>query len=191
MKKILFLLFILTFIAINACFADDNLGLRDYKGIEISKGTFIPVINSQEISTVSSDVGSKVNFLAATDLYLYNIDIIPQNSVFSGYVEKINEPVVGTNASMIIKVNKLTLRDGFEIPVNGYIYNQGSTLIGGELTEPATYDKKASYREGFYTMTGYVPGAIRKMGENKVIASGADLIIILKEPLYITHTVTN
>lgn len=191
MKKALFILFILAFISIGVCFADNNIGLRDYKGIKLTNGTFIPVINSQEISTANVDIGSKVNFLTTTDLYLYDVNIIPQNSVFSGHIEKLNEPITGTNASMIIKVDKLTLRDGFEMPVDGYIYSPNNNLIGGELTDPETYDKKASYREGFYTMTGYVPGPTRKMGEHKVIASGADLIIILKSPLYITHTVTN
>ena len=40
-------------------------------------------------------------------------------------------------------------------------------------------------------MTGYVPGPTRKMGEHKVITSGADLMIILVSPLYVTHTVNN
>lgn len=191
MKKILSILFVLFFIPVCTCFADGGNTLRDYEGIELAKGTFIPVISAQEISTAYCDIGTKVKFLSTNDLYLYETKIIPQNTEFFGYIEKLNEPVTGTNASMVIKVAKLRLADGFEIPLRGYICANNSILIGGELTEPETYNKKASYRQGFKTMVGYVPGPTRKMGEHTAIASGADLLIILTGPLYITHTVNN
>lgn len=187
--KIIILALVLFCIALGACFAGENNDLRDYDGIELAKGAFIPVISAQEISTAYFDEGSSVKFISTSDLYLYETNVIPQNTEFFGYVEKINEPVVGTNASMVIKVTKLRLPDGFEMPVRGYIYTGGSTIIGGELTDPESYEKKASYRQGFKSMVGYVPGPSRKMGEHKVIASGADLLIILASPLYITHTV--
>lgn len=191
MKKILYILFIITTISVCACFADENSGLRNYDGVELAKGVFIPVISTQEISTSYCDVGSQVKFISTSDLYLYETNVIPQNTEFFGYIEKLNEPIVGTNASMVIKIAKLRFSDGFELPVKGYICLNNSTLIGGELTEPATYEKKASCRQGFKTMMGYVPGPVRKMGEHTVIASGADLLILLTGPLYITHTVNN
>lgn len=189
MKKILITLFII--MSGLGGFAAENYALRDYDGIELAKGTFIPVISSQEISTEYCDEGAPVRFISTNDLYLYNTNIIPKNTEFFGYVEKVNEPIIGTNASMMVKITKLRLIDGYELPVRGYILANNSTLIGGELTEPATYDKKASYRQGFKTMIGYAPGASRKMGEHTVIASGADLLIVLTSPLYITHTVNN
>lgn len=191
MKKILYIIFIMFFVAISSCFADVNSTLRDYDGIELAKGTLIPVISAQEISTQYCDIGTGVKFISTSDLYLHETNVIPQNTEFFGYIEKLNEPIIGTNASMIIKIAKLRFIDGFEIPVRGYIYVNNSPLIGGELTEPASYDKKVSYRQGFDTMIGYVPGPTRKMGEHKVIASGADLLIVLTGPLYITHTVNN
>ncbi len=187
--KIIILALALFYIAFGTCFAGENNDLRDYDGIELAKGTFIPVINTQEISTASFDEGSNVKFISTSDLYLYETNVIPQNTEFFGYIEKINEPVVGTNASLVIKITKLKLPDGFETPIRGYIYTAGNTLIGGELTQPASYEKKASYRQGFRSMVGYVPGPARKMGEHKVIASGAELLIILTSPLYVSHTV--
>lgn len=188
MKKI-FLIFFILFLGLS-CFAYDEV-LRDYDNIELAKGTFIPVISAQEISTQYCDINSKVKFIATTDLYLYDTNIIPQNSEFYGYIEKINEPVIGTNASMIIKITKLKFPDGVELPMKGYIQMFGSTIIGGELTAPASFEKKPSYRQGYPSQVGYVPGPSRKMGEHKIIASGTDLIIVLTGPLYITHTVTN
>lgn len=191
MKKILLTLFICIFAAVGICLAEDNAGLRDYDGILVPKGTFIPVISAQEISTVYGDVGTRVKFISTSDLYLCDTNIIPQNTEFFGYIEKINEPIVGTNASMVIKITKLKFSDDFEIPVRGYIFTNNGNLIGGELTEPAKYIKKASYMQGYPSAVGYVAGPTRKMGEDKVIASGADLIIMLAAPLQITHTVTN
>ena len=191
MKKILITLFIFIFIVINTSFAYDDYGLRDYDGIEIPRGTFIPVISTQEISTATFDVGSKTKFISTNDLFLYETKVIPQETEFFGYIEKINEPIVGTNGSMIIKITKLKLPDGFEMPVRGYLYSSGGTLIGGEITQPASYDKKPSYRQGFKSMVGYTPGPQRRMGEHKVVPAGSDLMIILASPLLITHTVTN
>ena len=194
MKKLLFLVIGLIFSlsAISASFAKEDINLRDYSGIEIAEGTFIPVINSQEISTAYCDEGAKVKFIATNDLYLYETNIIPKDTEFYGYVEKINEPIVGTNGSMVIKINKLRLIDGFEIPIQAYIYSSNNNLIGGELTEPASYDKIPQHQQGFsYGTNQYVPGATRMMGSHTVVAAGADLIIILAKPAWITHTLTN
>lgn len=193
MKRLFILTaFILSLSVFGMCSAAENTDLRDYSGIEIPKGTFIAVMSTQEISTAYFDVGNPVKFLATNDLYLYEINIIPRDTEFYGYIEKINEPVIGTNASMVIKINKLRLADGFEIPMSGYIYSSNNNIIGGELTRPACYDKVAHRQQGFsYGTTQYVPGEKRMMGDHTVIASGADLIVTLTKPIYITHTLTN
>lgn len=195
MRRALFLVLSLLFIAlisINVCFAASEPQLRDYDGIEIPKGTFIPVMNTQEISTAYSDEGTAVRFISTNDLYLYETNIIPRETEFYGYVEKINEPVIGTNGSMIIKITKLKLADGFEIPIKAYIYTSNNNLLGGELTAPASFDKMPHYQQGFWLgTTQFVPGATRRMGEHTVIAAGADLMLILVGPAFITHTVTN
>ena len=188
----LFIGLILTAMTLGVCFAEEpSIGLRDYDGIELPRGTFIPVMNTQEVSTVNADVGTKVKFISTNDLYLYEKDVLPKDTEFYGYVEKVNEPVVGTNGSMVIKLIKLRLIDGFEIPIKAYIYTANGNLIGGELTEPAKYDKMSSFKQGFYQSTCYMPGATRLMGEHTVITSGAEMMLILASPVFITHTVTN
>lgn len=191
MKKVFLVLLGMFFGIFNMCSAYDECNLRNYSEIEVPNGTFIQVMSNQEISTLYSDIGSNVQFTATTDLYLREINIIPKNTIFYGFVEKINEPVVGTHASMKIKITKLKLPDGFELAMQGYIYTTNGNLIGGGITEPASYIKKASYRKWFKPMVGLVPGPSLKMGEHTIIASGADLLIVLVGPLPITHTVTN
>lgn len=194
MRRALFLvsLLFIALISTNVVFAAEAPTLRDYDGIELAKGTFIPVINTQEISTAYCDEGSKVKFIATNDLYLYETNVIPRETEFYGYIEKINEPVIGTNASMVIKVTKLRLPDGFEIPIKAYVYTSNNNLFGGELTAPASYDKMPHYQQGLWLGTlQFAPGATRMMGQHTVIASGADLMLILAGPTYITHTVMN
>lgn len=191
MKKIALFIFIFLVFSLGCVYAADNRQLRDYEGLELGKGAFIPVISAQEISTAYYDIGTPVRFISSADLYLFETNVIPQNTDLFGYIEKINEPITGTNASMIIRISKMRLSDGFEIPLKGYIYTPNGNIIGGEITEPESYQKKVANLQGYPSRVGYVPGPARKMGEHKVIAAGADLIIVLTEPVYITHTVTN
>lgn len=191
------LLFIcFTFFQLNAQALDlpsIELPMRDYAEIEIPAGTFIPVMNTQEISTEHCQEGYKVKFICTNDLFLYDTKIIPEETVFYGYIEQIHEPVVGTNASMKIRINKLVLQDGYELPIKGYIYTTNDNIIGGGISEPLTYRKMPQYSQrakGKATIQ-IRPSMERKMGTHTTVATGANLIIILTSPAYITHTLTN
>ncbi len=201
MKRVLLILFIgILSIAGGVCIAaedpvmdDVRLDLRSYDVIEVPAGTFIPVVSAQEISTQYCPVGYKVRFTSTNDLYMHETNIIPQNSEFYGYVEQVHEPVVGTNASMMIKINKVILPDGFEMPIRGYIYTANNNLIGGEMSEPASWVKMPHYQSGIGNNTTLQirPGRERKMGSHAVITSGENRIIILSDSAWITHTLTN
>ena len=196
--KIFAKIFLILTLLITPCFAnpeqsftEDYPELRDYQGIVLPKGMLIPVISLQSFSTLTHDVGSKVEFICSTNLYLNEINIIPKNTKFYGYISKINEPIVGTHAAMRIKIVKMEYTDGTETPIRAYIYTPNGNKIGGGMTKPAEYVKKLSKRAGFSKSVGYVPGATRQMGEHVGVASGADMQIVLDAPIYITHTVTN
>ena len=179
------------------CYADGvqpvKIDIRDYHGIEVPAGTFIPVASAQEISTQYCQDGYKVRFTSTNDLYMHDTDIIPLNTAFLGYVEGVHDPVIGTNASMKIKITKMVLPDGFEIPINAYIYTSNNNLIGGEMTSPAEWIKMPHYQGniGINATLQIRPGRVRKMGEHTVVTSGEDKLIILVDPVTITHTLTN
>ena len=97
--------------------------MRGYDGIELPIGTLIQVINLQEFSTKYCDETTRVSFVATNDTYMQEMVIIPKGTRFYGMIEKMNEPIVGTNASMVIKITKMVLPDDFEIPMKGYIYS--------------------------------------------------------------------
>lgn len=193
MKKLLLIVTIIFFSVVNIANADPEL--RNYDGIEVPAGTFIPIISLQQFSTATSDETTPLKFASTNDIYLFETDVIPTGTVFYGHIEKKNEPIVGTNASMVVRITKMKLQDGFEIPLKGYIYTTNGNLIGGEMTEPETYDKVPHYAKGichnYIGVLQYVPGATRKMGEHVSITSGASLLIELTGPAYITHTLNN
>lgn len=188
--------FILTILAIFLMpFALAEIELRGYDEFDIPTGTHIAVISLQEFSTAYCEEGDKVNFEATSDIYLYNKDVIPTGTKFSGYIDKKNEPIIGTNAAMRVFVNKMYLPDGYEIPIKAYIYTANNNIIGGGLTPPATYNRVPHYQRWamFRTMGTLqcVPGAQRRMGEHVTISSGADLIVVLVEPIHMSHILTN
>ncbi len=170
-----------------------QLDIREQDPVELSAGTFIPVISAQEISTQYNSEGYKVRFIATTDLFMYDTKIVPENTLFEGYIEKMNEPVIGTNASMIIRIAKMILPDGYELPMKGYIYTSNNNLIGGGVSEPENWIRMPHYQHklrGTATLQ-LKPGEKRKMGEHTTLPSGLDLLIILTQPLEITHVLTN
>ena len=170
-----------------------QLEMREQDPVILNAGTFIPVISAQEISTQYNSEGYKVKFIATTDLFMYETKIVPENTLFEGYIEKMNEPVIGTNASMIIRIAKMILPDGYELPMKGYIYTSNNNLIGGGVSEPENWIRMPHYQQRLKgTATLQIkPGERRKMGEHTTLPSGLDLLIILTEPLEITHVLTN
>ncbi len=175
-----------------------QLEMRNYDEISLPAGTFIPVITTQEISTETCPEGYKVKFITTNDLFMYETNILPRNTELYGYIEKINEPVVGTNASMKIKITKIIMPDGFEIPTKGYLYTSNNNLIGGELTQPSEWVKMPHYQSKFqgiaWNYRGATlqirPGGKRSMGVHTKIPAGDQQIIILTAPTAITHTIT-
>ena len=169
--------------------------LRDYDEYQIDAGYFIPVMSLQEFSTAYTEEGENLNFVVTNDIFLFDKKVIPQGTKLSGYIEKKNEPIKGTNASMQIFINKMYLADGFEIPIKAYIYSSNGNKIGGEITQPLTYNKIPHYqRWSMFRAMGVVqcvPGAERRMGEHVTISSGANLTLVLVAPINMTHTVIN
>ena len=151
----------------------------------------------QEISTETWPIGYKTKFVSTNDLYIEDTKIIPENSEFFGYIEKINEPIIGTNASMKIKISKLVFSDGFEVPIKGYIYTTNNNLIGGELTSPSEWIKMPHYQDKYQGISWIHrgatlqirPGGKRSMGRHVKLPTGERQLIILTAPVEITHTI--
>ncbi len=194
MKKLIVILISLLFITTLVVSAETAL-TRDYDGIEMPAGSFIPVLSLQDFSTAYSDSTNELKFVCYNSVYEFETVIIPKGTVFYGYIEKKNEPIIGTHASMVVRITKLVYPDGFTIPMVGYLYTRNGNLIGGEMTQPEHWDKMPHYQKRiarhFVGVQQYVPGKTRKMGEHVSVASGANMLIVLTQPLFITHTMND
>lgn len=142
MKKFIVILLLMLFSFSSAA----EVALRDYDEFDIPAGTHLPVISLQEFSTAYCEEGDKVYFETTLDIYLYNKDVIPAGTKLAGYIDKKNEPIIGTNAAMRVFINKMYLPDGYEIPIKAYIYTSNNNIIGGGLTPPAKYIKMPHYQ---------------------------------------------
>lgn len=191
MKK---LIVILVFMLCSVVFASD-ISLREYDEIDIPAGIHISAISLQEFSTAYCEEGDKLYFESDSDIYMFTTNVIPKGTKFVGYIDKKNEPIIGTNAAMKVFINKMYLPDGYEIPIKAYIYTSNDNVIGGELTPPAKYIQMPHYQRWVMFRTlgtlQSVPGAERKMGEHVTVSSGANLIIVLVEPIHLSHTLIN
>lgn len=192
MLKRLLILFL--FFITSLAYASELI-LRDYDEYQIPKGYHIPIISLQEFSTAYTEEGEKLDFITTNDIYLFDKNVIPQGTKMTGYIEKKNEPIRGTHASMKIFINKMYLSDGFEIPIKAYISTPNNNTLGGGITEPETYNRIPHYqRWSMFRAMGVlqcVPGDKRRMGEHITISSGANLTIVLIAPINMTHTVIN
>ena len=189
-----FFLFLCLYLLIPCVQAEElpniQIDIRDYHGIVVPAGTFIPVMNTQEISTQYCSEGYKVKFIATNDLYLHDSNIIPKDPEFYGYIEKINSPVIGTNAAMKIRISKMIYSDGFEVPLKGYLYTSNNNVFGGGISAPVKYTKMTQRQSRVKKTTLQLrPGYERKMGEHTTIPTGSNEIIVLTAPAWITHIV--
>ncbi len=177
---------------------DVRVELREQASVEIPAGIVVPVINMQEISTQNCPVGYKVKFVSTNDLYVGDIKVIPENTVFYGYIEKINDPIVGTNASMKVKITKLVYPDNYEQNVKAYIYTTNNNLIGGELTAPAEWVRMPHYQDTYQGISWIHrgatlqmrPGGKRSMGAHTKLPVGERHLIIFIAPVSLTHTIS-
>ena len=198
MKKLVLLVIILLNLLIRVDATDTNnnsVNLRGYDEIQLPEGTFIPVMITTNISTQTCPEGYKLMFIVTDDLFMYETNVVPKGTEIYGYIEKINEPIIGTNASIKIKVTKMIMPDKYEIPINGYLYSTNNNLIGGELTPPTQWEKVPHYQSKFQGISWnhraatlqLRPGRARCMGEHTTIITGDRKLVVLTAPLSMTH----
>ena len=66
---------------------------------------------TEEVENPSEDEddeeGELLKFVTTSDIFLFDKNVIPKGTKLLGYIEKKNEPIVGTNASMKVFINKI------------------------------------------------------------------------------------
>ena len=186
--KRFFVITISLFIVIFANFVPEKAisatQLRNYKPINIAKGSFLKGINLRDISTSTVKVGDIQYFINPADIFIGTSNVIPKDSVYIGRVEQVLEAVEGINASMKIKVYKVITPSKDEYMLDAYVYWKGSTTIGGDLT-PVAYYKKMPHYPGDWKKGALqlVPTTIREQGRPTVLRAGDEITFIINSDL--------
>ena len=154
-------------------------------GTKISKGVMLQAYPMKTISTAALNEGDIVYFINPTDLWAYEVNVLPKNSYFRGYIEMLKMPVKGINAAMVIKITEVILPDGSVKKMNATVTQNGSRQIGGNLAPPASYNKIVHPREGMYWKRAgvlqYVPSGDYEMGLHITLPTSDAVYIILDE----------
>lgn len=164
--------------------AESDTNLRNYKPINIAKGSFLKAINQRDISTSTVKAGDVQYFINPADVYIGTSNVIPKNSVYLGEVEEVLEAVEGINAAMKIKIYKVITPSRDEYALDAYVYWKGSTTIGGDLAPVAYYTKMPHYpgdwKKGALQL---VPTSIREKGKPTVLRAGDEITFIINNDL--------
>lgn len=158
--------------------------LRNYKPINLAKGSFLKAISQRDISTSTAKVGDIEYFINPADVFVGESNVIPKNSVYLGEIEEVIEAVEGINAAMKIKIYKVITPDRNEFALDANVYRNGSTRIGGDLAQVAYYTRMPHYpgdwKKGALQL---VPTSIREMGHPTVIRTGDEVTFIINNDL--------
>lgn len=181
LKKILLSIFLISFLT----FASVKAAVVFENSTKISKNVLIGVYPLKTISTASVDEGDSVYFINPSDLWVYEINVIPKNSYFKGQVEMLRMPVKGVNAAMVVKITEIIYPDGTSKKIAGTLTEKGKNQIGGDLTPPASYNRMVHPREGMYWKRAgvlqYVPSGEYEMGLHVTLPTNELVYIRLDE----------
>ena len=148
---------------------------------KIRAGTFAKVMNQAEFSTLTADIGDEVTFVNTQDMYVYETNAIPENTVFYGEIEDVREPIEGKDGAIKVFIYKMITPDKKVYKLNAYIQGDGDNYLGGRNTAPAYYHKTPHYVKGLRPMLQAVPLNVFEMGKHTIVMPGAELFVIFNE----------
>lgn len=151
----------------------------------ISKGVLIQAYPVKTISSAAINEGDFVYFVNPVDLWVYEVNVLPKNTFFRGYVEMLKMPVKGVNAAIVIRITEVILPDGTIKRMSASVTQNGNDRLGGTLTPPASYNKTVHPREGQYWKRAgvlqYVPSGDYEMGMHFTLPTNKAVFIRLDE----------
>ncbi len=153
----------------------------DEHSAAIIKGTFLKVINLDEISTLTLDIEDEVMFMNSQDMYVYETNIFPENSKIIGEVEDVLEPVEGRDGAIKINIKKIITPDKKVYKVKGHIYSENDNYLGGGETQPVYYRKVPVYNQRIRPVLKVAPLNVYEKGKHTIIKPGSELFLILEE----------
>ena len=150
---------------------------------KIRAGTFIKVISREEINTLIADKEDIVTFTNLQNMYIYETNAIPENTIFYGEVEDVKEPVEGRDGTIKILINKMITPDKKVYKIKGHIYGDNDNYLGGKQTQSAYYHKVYNHSKGFRPIIQVTPLNIYDKGKHTIVRAGNEFFIIIEEDI--------
>ena len=181
-KKLL--LIILTLFFTNPCFAQDF----PYEP-HIPKGSLVKVFTRMPLTTQHLEEGSKVYFIAASDVWVLEKKMIKKGEIFQGHVSMLKMPIQGVNAALSIAITDIINPHTKEKnSIKGRIIFSNSDVLGGNLTNPASYNTTIHPRKVYGNHWGgtlqYVPSGEYEFGQHMSISQRDSLFVQFHEDYY-------
>ena len=158
----------------------------------LPKGTLIKVYTKKPISTSELETGSIVYFISSADVWVQEKKAVKKGDIFKGYVSELTLPVQEVNASMKVKItNIIDPIEKIAYELNGRIIFYSSEVLGGNLTNPASYNRTIHPRKVYGNIWGgalqYVPSGEYEFGSHVGINQRDSVFVQLDEDYYINY----
>ena len=179
-KKLL--LIILTFlISIPFCFGWEA---------NLAKGSLVKVYTKIPLTTEHLELGSKVYFIVPADVWVVEKKAIAKGEIFIGEVSMLKMPTQGINAAMSIKITDIiNPKTKEKRSIQGRIIFGDSDVLGGNLTNPASYNTTIHPRKVYGNIWGgtlqYVPSGEYEFGRHVTVSQRDNLFVQFDEDYYI------
>ena len=157
--------------------------------IKIPKGTLVKVYAKVPYTTEHLEVGSNVYFISPSDVWVQETKVISKGDIFLGNVNMLKLPIQGVNAAMSISITDILTPSGEKYSIKGRLIFASKDVLGGDLTNPASYNKTIHPRKVYGNIWGgtmqYVPSGEYEFGSHVGISQKDMIFVQFDEDFYI------
>ena len=157
----------------------------------LQQGTLVKVQTRIPLSTEHLEEGSNVYFIAPSDVWVLEKKAIAKGDIFRGYVNMLKMPIQGVNAAMSITITdiiKPSTKERIRVKAR-VIFSGGSDVLGGGLTNPASYNTTIHPRRVYGNYWGgtlqYVPSGEYEFGQHVQVNQRDSIFVQFDEDYYI------
>ena len=155
----------------------------------LQKGTLVKVYSKEPITTQNLEEGSVVYFISPADVWVGETRMISKGDVFRGHVSMLKMPILGVNAALSIQIDGIIKTSGERKIINGRIIFANSDVLGGNLTNPISYNKSFFPRRVYGNFWGgtykYVPSGDYEYGQHVRVDSHDSIFVQIDNDFYL------
>ena len=154
----------------------------------IPHGQLISVKTKTPITTEHLEEGAILYFISPADVWVLENKAISKGDIFKGYVSMLKMPVKGVNAALKVEITDLIRVDGTVDEIKGRIIFGSSDTLGGNLTNPLSYNKMYHTKKVYGAIWGgtyqYVPSGEYEFGRHMIVNMKDSLYVQFDEDYY-------